>query len=343
MIFYYKKGDLETANELMSHTIAGVYNTKKQLEEVSDELRASDYKYSSVVDKIDELVYKAHVQVKECEQLSAALNEIIKIYDNMDYDIVRGILAKIIETLPSISIENNTIQISGIDDQTVIEWMEKCKNKISLPVVVEQYIINKKEWEKYKKNPDVVSSTGYIERQGELTDMRFGKVGSLAELLFFQGNDMTAADNSCGAIATYNAIHSLGHMPEGVDLPEILRDYSLYGLVLDGALGTSPTTMQEYLNDHNYETYMLVDGGINNNTLQSMQENYDTYILTAYNYGDDVMSGAHTINISYDNGKYVLHNSIHSSIKEYDCLADAVNGFNDGTSEPISVIGIREG
>lgn len=32
-----------------------------------------------------------------------------------------------------------------------------------------------------------------------------------------------------------------------------------------------------------------------------------------------------------------------STTKEYDCLADVVNGFNNGTSEPISVIGIREG
>lgn len=154
---------------------------------------------------------------------------------------------------------------------------------------------------------------------------------------------MTAADNSCGAIATYNAIHSLGSMPEGIDYPEILRDYSNYGLVLDGAFGVSPTTIQEYLNEHNYETNMLVDGGINNNTLQSMQEDYDTYILTAYNHRDNIMGGIHTINISYDNGKYVLHNSINSSTKEYDTLADAVNGFNNGTSEPISVIGIREG
>ena len=180
----------------------------------------------------------------------------------------------------------------------------------------------------------------YIEEQSALTDLRYGTAGRLEEIIFFDGEEMTAVDNVCEVIAVYNALSFLEDGDPQVDFPELLRDFSNDGIVLNGVWGTSPTSLQEYMDDLGYDTKMFYDDDINESTLNTTEKRYDTYILTAYNEAGDITHGVHTVSITCEeDGKYYIHNN--GDKTAYASLYDVVTGFNSGKGDAISVIGIK--
>ena len=92
---------------------------------------------------------------------------------------------------------------------------------------------------------------------------------------------------------------------------------------------------------------MLSGSQITSDNLSSMSSDYDTFILTTYNDASDVSGQVHTMSITCENGKYVLHNDygeIYEKNKEqesYNSLEEAINAYRNNSSEPISVIGVR--
>ena len=79
---------------------------------------------------------------------------------------------------------------------------------------------------------------------------------------------------------------------------------------------------------------------INNKNLSKMSKDYDTYIFTAYNNKSNLGEQVHTVSITVENGKYVIHNN--GDDKRYNSLEEAIKGFNNGKGEPISIIGIKK-
>ena len=95
-----------------------------------------------------------------------------------------------------------------------------------------------------------------------------------------------------------------------------------------------------YFRDNDYNTDMIYSNDINKKELNKMSKKYDTYILTTYNDKSDLNAAVHTVSITVENGKYVIHNA--GSSKKYNSLSEAINGYNNGNGEPISVIGIKK-
>lgn len=193
--------------------------------------------------------------------------------------------------------------------------------------ILEHYVVNLVGWNEYMADH---SADVYIEHQGAMKDfLYYGKY--------------TADYNACEVIAVYNALVAMNDGVSPVDFPTLLATFEGNGIMLEGDFGTDPTSLYLYFDANGYDVDMLYGGSIKDSKLDKMQGEYDTYILTAYNDGDNLGEQIHTISITaeeVDNEtKYVIHNAGDDTF--YDSLADAVNSYNDGISEPISVIGIK--
>lgn len=201
--------------------------------------------------------------------------------------------------------------------------------------ILAHYVLNLDGWNKYMADH---STEVYIEHQSAMKD------------LLYYGN-YTAEYNACEVIAVYNALVAMNDGVSPVDFPTLLATFEGNGIMLEGDFGTDPTALYLYFDANGYDVDMLYGGSIHDSKLDKMQGEYDTYILTAYNDGDNLGEQIHTISITaeeVDNEtKYVIHNAGDDTFNDdetyvyYDSLADAVNSYNDGNGEPISVIGIK--
>lgn len=63
-------------------------------------------------------------------------------------------------------------------------------------------------------------------------------------------------------------------------------------------------------------------------------------IADEINIGDDTDKIKNKVKNNVTYGKYVIHNA--GSSKKYNSLSEAINGYNNGNGEPISVIGIKK-
>lgn len=200
-------------------------------------------------------------------------------------------------------------------------------DKVSSTNIASHYQDNLVGWETYSnKYPGDV----YIEHQGDMED------------ILYYGNH-TADYNACEVIAVYNVLVAMNDGTSPTSFPELLANFEGNGIVLGGEFGTDPTALYLYLDSNGYDVDMLYGESVKDSKLERMQSDYDTYILTAYNDADNLGEMIHTVSITTENidgqVKYVIHNAGDST--QYDSLAEAVNGYNDGTGEPISVIGVK--
>lgn len=231
--------------------------------------------------------------------------------------------------------------IAHISDPQMINILEFLKSGISKKRVKEHYINNSEAWKQKKcQLLDNGGSFPYMERQRDLKDFKFGHANAVWRRLFFEGNKMMANNNCCEVMAVYNALTFLGNGVPTIDFPVLLKDFECNGIVLHGCFGTSPKTICKYLSDKGYNVHMLMGEDINESSLCGMQESYDTYILTAYNEKGHIESMIHTVSITFDAGKYYIHNSCDDRGKGYDTLYNAVEGFGYGKSDAICVIGV---
>ena len=54
------------------------------------------------------------------------------------------------------------------------------------------------------------------------------------------------ADSGCGIIATYNAIYSLTR-DENINFPKMIEAFEKDGIIFGGFFGTSPHSIEKYL------------------------------------------------------------------------------------------------
>ena len=181
---------------------------------------------------------------------------------------------------------------------------------------------------------------GFIEYEHKMTDLVYGVQNNILDKALLGNDTLTAANNTCGVIATYNAMAALNNNSSPVGFVDLLSEFEKNGIALDGYIGTSPNSIQEYLDKKGYETEMLVGGSLSQKSANSLATDYEAFIMTSYNSKDNVLDMIHTICITKEKGKYVIHNAGDST--KYDSLGAAVYGYNSGKSEPICVIGVTK-
>lgn len=184
--------------------------------------------------------------------------------------------------------------------------------------------------------PEIEKTDGYIEIQGKLKNLKYGKC------------DM--AYSGCEVLATYNALVAL-HMdaqnPSDTfrdfgtpSLPEIIREYERDGMVLGGYFGTAPRAIGDYFSRHGYK----VSISSREEEFEQISRAFDVLIYTFYNHRGDIRKQIHTICISKKNGCFIAHN-----VDGNGRVGQPVNSFTEfsqrlrnGNARGIALIGIEK-
>lgn len=179
---------------------------------------------------------------------------------------------------------------------------------------------NEKAWADAEKK--AVSGV-YIERQSALSDLVLGKE--------------KADYNACEVIAAYNACVS---MKEMLSFPKLLSEFERLGLVFFGGFGTAPDRLLRYFRAKGLDASELRGKKMTKEAVGSMQEDYEVFLLTAFNDRKNILSEVHTVCISREEDGYRIHNGGLPD-SAYSTLQEAVDGFNGGRGKPIVLIGVR--
>ena len=219
-------------------------------------------------------------------------------------------------------------------DKATLGVFRLCAGGLGKKLSKAQYEENKKLWDKeHGAQPPAA-----IDCQAALTSYRYGRAGSLARRLFFDGHALSAADNACEVIAVYNALRALGR---DCDLPSLLKDFSEKGICLNGVFGTSPASVAAYLKRLGFSLTLLRGAQITSEALNALAADHDAFIFSAFNKARDPFSMVHTMCITKDGGRFTVHNEAGGSRSETD-LSSAVLGYRQGSGHAILVIGIRK-
>lgn len=306
-------------------------NNFKELYESMDDYKTD---YISILDRTKDFLKNADMSYIEFRLLSA---DVI----NLGF----GALIELWQKCINGKDEDMTTWFMGyvpqhVNDFTAIYIMTLMSQPIDEDITRYHLFINKNSWiqciaDADKK--DAVIQNGYIEHQKQLDNFFYG---------YWCGEDLTADYNSCEVIAVYNALQSIGNhtFDSKHDFPVLLAQFEAKGVALGGKYGTSPKIMNEYLIEEGYSTEMTEGIFVNiPEIVYNIQENYSAYIITVYNDKGDLSEQIHTMCVTNENGRYYIHNAGDSSNeKGYASLYEAINGYKQGNSKVISVIGVSD-
>lgn len=174
----------------------------------------------------------------------------------------------------------------------------------------------------------------FIENQNEWESVRFGL--------------STMKYSGCEIMAVYNAMLDLGNRMTERDMAELISQFERKGAELSGRWGCSPKSICKYFIRQGYRVTMTTS--TKPDIINSIGENNDSVIITAYNDGNDIRKMIHTISVTKDrNGNYTLHNAYKRTNGQYTAfsgispikdLCGAIGAMSQGQAAPVCIIGI---
>ncbi len=240
-------------------------------------------------------------------------------------------------------------------DQATVAFFRVFSKSLKKTTAKEQYTLNTEAWkekqqsavrEKINEAAGTDDIPPYVEYQANLTWLKYGEATGLQRKLFFQGRELTAAENACEVIAVYNALLALekargqnGKKRKRRSLPELLYLFSQKGMCNKGVFGTSPKALEKYFREHNFRTAYVAGKQITEEALSEMQDNYDAFLFTAFNRGQNPFSNVHTMCITKEKGGYQRHNDYEKE-QFYETVYDAVHLYHGGRGHAICVIAV---
>jgi len=169
---------------------------------------------------------------------------------------------------------------------------------------------------------EIEEDHGYIENQHNYDDMYYG--------------NKTISYCGCEIIATYNAIYDLTGT-HTITFPEMIKSFEENGIVLGGQFGTTPRSIEEYLNKQGFKTV----SSTKINEYDKIGEISDALILVKYNDKYNIMNMVHTVNITKKGGKFFVHNNgKNCHLVGYGSITDLLEKIDDGKAKDIFLIGI---
>lgn len=140
-----------------------------------------------------------------------------------------------------------------------------------------------------------------IENQLALSDLRYGP-----KIRRIQGSG-TMAYAGCEIISLYNAAC---HLKRPFSLPELIRDFEIKGSVISGLLGGSPFALNEYLKKHGFTCSVYLPSRKHPQIPDSFDGKMGnaSYILCKLNNENRFQDQIHTVCITYEDGRYLVHN-----------------------------------
>ena len=172
----------------------------------------------------------------------------------------------------------------------------------------------------------------YIENQKEWKAVHFGT---------HKKSDMSYS--GCEIIATYNALRSLKDY--SVSMPYLIRHYEQKGIALKGGFGISPSAAIKFFRNRGYDVKKITTR--NKGAIDSIGEEYQTFIATFYWNVENIKDQLHTVNISKETDGFYVHNNYcrgeggaFTCQGAYRSLGDAIYAVGS-TAVPIVIICIR--
>lgn len=175
----------------------------------------------------------------------------------------------------------------------------------------------------------------FIENQNEWESVRFGL--------------STMKYSGCEIMAVYNALLDLGNRMTARDMAELISEFERKGAELNGRWGCSPKSICKYFIRRGYRVTMTTSA--KPDVINSIGENSDSIIITAYNDRNDIRKMIHTISVTKSNsGNYTLHNAYrringryaaYSGNSPVNSLWEVIGLISQGQAASICIIGIN--
>lgn len=200
------------------------------------------------------------------------------------------------------------------------------------------------------KDPNVYRQGDFIENQNQWQDIMYGKDTNYPGVENF-ANTSNMMQSGCEVIAVANALHNMGYDLTPEEMANLIRNFEKDGIVMNGVIGTSPMALYEYMADQGFSTdYITSNDPV---AIDNFSQEYDTFIVTAYNDKNDVSAAVHTVCITKNNdGTYVVHNGYNTDPNDsskyvgsasYKSLEEAMKHVvPNGDPESIMITGVGE-
>lgn len=178
--------------------------------------------------------------------------------------------------------------------------------------------------------------TALIENQSE-----WGKI------MFGAGPHHNMRYSGCEIMATFNAQKVLAKTGSPESMAALISEYEAKGAARRGEFGVSPRAIETYFKKHGFSV-VTTDRG-DDKSLEKVDSQSRVLIATVYNDANDIMKQIHTVCITKETGKYVLHNAyrrdnngVYIASDPYSTLSDAISHISRYGAKLIYLIGIAK-
>ena len=151
--------------------------------------------------------------------------------------------------------------------------------------------------------------------------------------------------SGCEIIATYNALKTLGKADSPDFMAELIGEYEKHGAALWGEFGVSPLAICAYLKKQGFS---VVTAKKDDRSLDMADSRCQIFIATVYNDAKDITAQIHTVCITKDKNRYILHNAYRKNQKgayvasvPYATLKEAISHISGQEAKMICLIGIE--
>ena len=176
--------------------------------------------------------------------------------------------------------------------------------------------------------------SAYIENQNEW-----------GEILYGWGSHHNMRYSGCEIIATFNALKALGNAGSPDFMADLIGEYEKHGAALWGEFGVSPLAICAYLKRQGYEVVTVQKD--DDKSLNMADSRCQVFIATVYNDAKDITAQIHTVCITKEVNRYILHNAYctnqekgYVASRPYDTLKEAIAHISRQEVKMICLIGI---
>ena len=180
----------------------------------------------------------------------------------------------------------------------------------------------------------LTAPAAYIENQNEW-----------GEILFGWGSHHNMKYSGCEIIATFNALKALGKADSPDYMAELIGEYEKHGAALWGEFGVSPPAICTYLKKQGFSVVTAKKS--DDKSIDLADSRCRVFIATVYNDAKDITAQIHTVCITKEENKYILHNAYRRNQKgvyvasiPYITLKDAIAHISGQEVKMIYLIGI---
>ncbi len=164
---------------------------------------------------------------------------------------------------------------------------------------------------------------GYIEKQSELGDLKFGA-------------SYTMAYGGCGLIALYNTLVAFGKAPSYEVFLELAKSLQKRGVAWGGKYGIHPVFIRKWLKRRGYLVKRIP---VTEESFDQNESDYKVFVVTVIN-GNELKNMVHTVCITKNESGFTVHNGSYRTA--YPTLAKAVANSSWRGAKAIYALGVGD-